>query len=292
MRVHFFFKPLTSTAMDSSTLRIMIFLTIIGVMAVWETLAAKRSGSQPKAKRWLGNISLIVVDTLVVRLLIPAGAIGAAAWADVHHIGLLHQFGMPDMASVIIAIILLDMAIYAQHVFFHAVPILWRLHMVHHADCDLDVSSGLRFHPVEILLSMLIKLALVVLIGAPVLAVLLFEAILNGMAMFNHANVRMPGAMDRLLRIFVVTPDMHRVHHSVLVAETNSNFGFNLSLWDRMFGTYTAQPSAGHQNMTIGLTQFQQQPTYRLDWMLALPFVGKIGQYPWLNRTSGEQKEP
>ncbi len=287
MQVHFFYKALTSVAMDSNTLRIVIFLTIIGGMALWEIMAARRPLSQSKSKRWFGNITLVTVDTLLVRLLLPAGSVGAAIWAEARQIGLLHLVELPDVAAIVAAVILLDLAIYVQHVVFHTVPWLWRLHMVHHADRDLDVTSGLRFHPIEILISMFIKLALVVVIGAPVLAVILFEAILNGMAMFNHANVRLPLPADRLLRLLLVTPDMHRVHHSVVVEETNSNFGFNLSLWDRLFGTYRAQPAAGHQAMTIGLSQFQQQPTYRLGWMLALPFVGQIGQYSRWKQSDG-----
>jgi len=276
---------------DLADMRIAIFIGIIVLMSAWEVLAPKRPLLQSKAKRWLGNLLLVALDTLIVKLLIPAGAAGAALWSESHAFGLLHLIALPDAAAILIAIILLDLAIYTQHVVFHALPILWRLHMVHHADRDLDVTSGLRFHPLEILLSMLIKMGLIVLLGAPLLAVILFEIILNGMAMFNHANIRLPVTWDRLIRRLFVTPDMHRVHHSVLIPETNSNYGFNLSIWDRMFRTYRAQPDAGHQGMTVGLSQFQSDSTWRLDWILALPFVGKMGQYPRLKKTAGESHD-
>jgi len=276
---------------DLTDTRIAIFIGIIIMMSAWEVLAPKRPLLQSKAKRWLGNLSLVALDTLIVKLLIPAGAAGAALWSESHAFGLLHLIDLPAAAEILIAIILLDLAIYTQHVFFHALPILWRLHMVHHADRDLDVTSGLRFHPVEILISMLIKIGLITLLGAPLLSVILFEIILNGMAMFNHANIRLPVTWDILIRRLFVTPDMHRVHHSVLVAETNSNYGFNLSIWDRIFRTYRAQPEAGHQDMTIGLDQFQSEPTYRLDWILTLPFVGNMGQYPRRKKTAGESRD-
>jgi len=278
-------------AIDILDIRIAIFIGILVFMAGWETLWPRRQLTQRKINRWFGNLMLVALDTIIVRLLLPAGAAGAALWAETHQFGLLHLTSLPPAATVLLAIILLDLAIYTQHVVFHAVPTLWRLHMVHHADRDLDVTSGLRFHPFEILLSMLIKVSLVLLVGAPVLAVIIFEVILNGMAMFNHSNIRLPAILDRAIRLLLVTPDMHRVHHSVVIAETNSNYGFNLSLWDRLFCTYRAQPEAGHQGMSIGLTQFQKDPTWRLDWILALPFVGKIGQYPRWKQTAGESHD-
>ncbi|MDX8408310.1 MAG: sterol desaturase family protein, partial [Mariprofundaceae bacterium] len=223
---------------SANNIRIAVFLAILLGMAAWEIFAPGRTRVQSKLKRWLGNISLVALDTLIVRLLLPAGAAGVALWCAAHHVGLLYLLQLPEWLTILIAVILLDLAIYVQHVVFHAVPLLWRLHMVHHADRDLDVSSGLRFHPLEILLSMLIKMGLIALLGAPLMAVIIFETILNGMAMFNHANIRLPLGIDRALRLLLVTPDMHRVHHSVIVRETNSNYGFNLSLWDRLFGTY------------------------------------------------------
>jgi sterol desaturase/sphingolipid hydroxylase (fatty acid hydroxylase superfamily) len=188
-------------------------------------------------------------------------------------------------------VIALDLAIYLQHVMFHAVPILWRLHMVHHADLDFDISTGLRFHTIEILLSMVIKLAAIIILGAPALAVVAFEVLLNATSMFNHANARLPRWLDRVLRLLVVTPEMHRVHHSVIAQETNSNFGFNLPWWDFLFGTYRDQPAAGHEGMTIGLVQFtDERQVDRLPGMLALPFVGDPGNYP-VNRSAEQRQE-
>jgi len=198
----------------------------------------------------------------------------------------MHWLNVPYAWSITVTVIALDGIIYAQHILFHAIPLLWRLHMVHHADQDIDVTTGLRFHPVEILLSMLIKMAAVALLGAPVLAVILFEMVLNGMAMFNHANARLPLRLDACLRLVLVTPDVHRVHHSVIRSETNSNFGFNLSIWDRIFGTYQDQPRDGHDDMTIGLAQYQLEQSGSLVWMLTLPFTGHSGGYPIFHRKS------
>jgi len=264
---------------DEAWIRLLLFSGILAVMAMWELFAPKRELIQGY-RRWPGNLGIVVVDSVVVRLIFPAGAIGAAIWTAEHGWGLLNLIELPGWLVLFIAVVLLDLAIYLQHVLVHAVPILWRLHMVHHADLDIDVTTGLRFHPAEIVFSMLIKIGVVVLLGAPALAVLIFELILNGMAMFNHSNIHLPKTVDAIIRSLLVTPDMHRVHHSVIRRESNSNFGFNLSIWDRLFGTYTAQPKMGHKNMLIGLEQFQDEPTYRLKWMLRLPFTGFIGQYP------------
>jgi len=265
-------------------IRFGVFAAVLAAMAAWETVSPRRIPGMGRGRRWPGNLLLVAVNTVAVRLLLPAGAVGAALWAGAHHVGLCHLLGWSGWSAVLACVVLLDLAIYAQHVLFHAVPLLWRLHMVHHADRDIDVTTGLRFHPGEILLSMLIKMAVVALLGAPVAAVVIFEVVLNAMAMFNHANARLPQVLDTRLRRLLVTPDMHRVHHSIVRDETNRNFGFNLSWWDRLFGTYRAQPAAGHVQMTIGLEQFQQAETYRLRWMLALPFRGSIGAYPILSR--------
>ena len=267
---------------DGLIVRLGTFLSVLAAMAAWEMAGPRRALSSPRSRRWPGNLGLVALDALLLRLLLPAGAVGAALWATSRGMGLCHQLSWPYGATVLLSMLLLDLAIYAQHVLFHAVPMLWRLHMVHHADRDIDVTTGLRFHPGEILLSMLIKMAVVALLGAPVAAVIAFEVTLNAMAMFNHANARLPLALDRWLRRLLVTPDMHRVHHSVRVEEANRNFGFNLSLWDRLFGTYRAQPAAGHAGMTIGLVQYQQAGTQRLGWMLVLPFRANIGPYPIL----------
>jgi len=257
--------------MTESDIRLSFFLGIFTVVMLWEFFACKRKLNTNKSKRWFNNIALVALDTLIVRLLLPAGAVGIALWADESNFGLLHLVSLPVPVAIILSVIILDLVIYWQHRMFHQVPLLWRLHQVHHADCDIDVTTALRFHPIEILISMLIKFAAVLLIGAPALAVVFFEVVLNGMAMFNHGNIRLPKAWDALLRIVLVTPDMHRVHHSVLPHETNSNYGFNISLWDKLFSSYHAQPDAGHDGMTIGLNQYQHQPTDALLWMLRLP---------------------
>lgn len=267
---------------SEAAIRAAAFFGMLAVMALWEWIAPRRRPAPSKASRWLANLGIVAINTLLVRLLLPAGAIGAALFAELNGWGLLYVMDWPGWLAVAVAVVLLDLAIYLQHVMFHALPLLWRLHMVHHADRDFDVSTGLRFHPLEILLSMVIKMAVVLLIGAPMAAVLIFEVLLNATAMFNHGNVRLPLKLDRRLRWIVVTPDMHRVHHSVLRHETNSNYGFNLPWWDRLCGTYRAQPRMGHAAMDIGLAQF---PVAKgLGWMLALPFTGGPGGYP-INRS-------
>ena len=255
-----------------STFRLTVFFGVFILMALLEVVAPKRPLHFGK-QRWLANIGIVLLNTLVARLLLPAGAVGAAIWAEAHNIGILPILHLSPMLTLLLAVVLLDGVIYAQHRLFHRLPLLWRLHRVHHADREIDVTTGLRFHPIEIVLSMLIKIAVVLLLGAPVLAVILFEIMLNGMAMFNHANVSLPRALDARLRLVVMTPDLHRIHHSVLKHETNSNYGFNLSLWDRLFGSYHPQPEAGQQGMQIGLPEYQKKPTHNIRWMLWLPFT-------------------
>jgi len=269
--------------MDTAIIRFTAFFLVFLVMAVAESLAPRRILRFGR-RRWLANLTMVAINGLIVRLLLPGGAVAAAIWADMHAFGLFNQIAWPGAIEVIAAVILLDLVIYGQHVLFHAVPVLWRVHMVHHADRDIDVSTGLRFHPVEIILSMLIKMAVVTLLGAPVLAVVIFEIVLNGMAMFNHANVHLPARLDQILRLLVITPDVHRIHHSIIRTETNSNFGFNLSVWDRLFGTWQAQPRLGHTDMVIGLEHLQSAPTHTLGFMLRLPFGGDIGQYPMFRK--------
>ncbi len=264
---------------DETTVRLGFFLGIFLVMGVWEQVAARRPLTVSKGGRWLNNVGIIVLDSVLVKLAFPVAAMGVAAAAAGSGWGLFNVFAVPRVPAVILSLLLLDMVIYLQHLMFHAVPTLWRLHMVHHADLDIDVTTALRFHPIEILLSMCIKMTVVAALGAPVIAVLIFEVVLNGTAMFNHGNVRLPEALDRILRLLVVTPDMHRVHHSVIIRETNSNFGFSFPWWDRFFGTYRAQPVAGHDGMTIGLSQYRKPDQVRLDKLLLLPFVGNPGHY-------------
>ena len=253
-------------------LRLGVFLAVFAAMAAWEALSPRRPLTTPKAGRWGRNLGLAVLNAACVQLLIPLQAVGVAAWADRGGWGLLRLAGLAPAPALVLAVVLLDLAIYLQHRWFHRVPALWRLHLVHHVDLDIDVTTGARFHPVEILLSMGIKMAVVGLLGASVAAVVCFEILLNGTSMFNHGNVRLAAPVDRALRLAVVTPDMHRVHHSVLPRETGSNFGFNLPWWDRLFGTYRPQPEAGHAGMTIGLPAFRDPRRVGLGRLLALPF--------------------
>jgi sterol desaturase/sphingolipid hydroxylase (fatty acid hydroxylase superfamily) len=261
-------------------IRLAVFLGVFTAVAIWESLSPRRKLDTSKNLRWISNISVTLIGTAVVRGLFPVLAVTFAA--NESTMGLLHQIPLPFFVRVVIGVLALDLIIYGQHVMFHSIPLLWRLHMMHHADLDMDVTTGLRFHPVEIVLSMGIKLAAILLVGPPVLAVILFEILLNATSMFNHGNIRMEAGLDNLLRLFVVTPDMHRVHHSVIILETNSNFGFNLPWWDRLFGTYRAQPAVGHDDMVLGLSQFRNPQRLTLPWMLALPFIGKTGSYPML----------
>lgn len=256
-------------------LRLAVFLSVLVAMAGWELAAPRRRQDIPRVLRWTNNLALVVVDTIILRLTFPILAVGLALIAQERGWGLFNALDLPLWLAVLLSILLLDLAIYVQHVLFHAVPGLWRLHRMHHADLEFDVTTGLRFHPVEIVLSMGIKLAVVAALGAPAVAVLLFEVLLNATALFNHANIRLPGGLDRVLRWFVVTPDMHRVHHSVIPSETNSNFGFNLPWWDRLLGTYRAQPKAGHDGMTIGIEQFRTPRDLWLDRMLVQPLRGR-----------------
>ena len=252
-------------------IRLACFAGVFAALALWELRAPRRTQAVGRSRRWPGNLGVVVVDTLLLRLLFPTAAVGAAMIGEARGWGLLNNLAIPDWAKIVAAVVVLDLAIYLQHVLFHAVPALWRLHRMHHADLELDVTTGVRFHPVEILLSMVIKLAVVTALGAPALGVLAFEILLNATSMFSHGNVRIPPRLDRWLRLVVVTPDMHRVHHSIERRETNSNFGFNLPWWDRLFGTYRPEPQAGHEGMTIGVPQFRDPRELRLDRMLLQP---------------------
>jgi sterol desaturase/sphingolipid hydroxylase (fatty acid hydroxylase superfamily) len=261
--------------------RLAVFAGVFAAMALFELLWPKRTLIVAKRGRWLTNIGISVVGTALLRLMamlaVPVAAIATALYAQSQHIGLLNQVSWPEWIKVAAGLLVLDLAIWAQHLASHKIPIFWRLHRVHHADRDIDVTTAVRFHPIEIGLSMLWKIAVVVPLGAPPLAVFLFEVILNACAMFNHANIALPAWLDRVLRIFIVTPDMHRVHHSVLRREHDSNYGFNLSVWDRLFRTYTAEPEAGQLGMTIGLAPYQSEEPTRFGWSLVLPFRSDDG---------------
>ncbi|MCV2871349.1 sterol desaturase family protein [Defluviimonas sp. WL0050] len=256
------------------TIRLVAFLGVLAAMALWEVGAPRRRRDIPRVIRWTNNLALVVLDTAILRLTFPILAVGLAAMAEERGWGLFNNIDAPLWVAIVVSMLLLDLAIYLQHVMFHAVPGLWRLHRMHHADLDFDTTTGLRFHPVEILISMGIKLVVVAALGPPAVAVLLFEVILNATALFNHANIDFPRRVDRMLRCIVVTPDMHRVHHSVDPRETNSNFGFNLPWWDRLFGTYLAQPAKGHKGMEIGIEQFRTRRDLWLDRMLIQPLLG------------------
>ena len=255
--------------MTEGTIRLSIFLGMLILMGALEALFPARKRLQKRASRWVTNLGLVIIDTLAIRLLFPIIAVGAALWAQTQGWGVLNLVAMPNWAAIIMAVIILDMMIYWQHVAFHRIPILWRLHKVHHADRDLDASSGLRFHPVEIVISMLYKMVVVVLLGAPVLAVIIFEILLNACALFNHANVRLPRWVERPLRLVMVTPALHRIHHSVIERETNTNFGFSVIWWDKIFKSYTDKPKG---ELTLGLSEYQTDAPSGLLWSLIAPF--------------------
>ena len=267
---------------NETSLRLGVFLSILITMMAVEAILPRKSRTMGRAHRWVSNLLLIIIDGLFVRLLFPIVAVGIAALSIKNGWGLFNFTNWPIWLEITLAIIILDMMIYWQHVATHHIPLLWALHKVHHADRDIDVTTGSRFHPIEIGLSLIYKMALVAMIGAPVLAVIIFEIILNGCAMFNHSNVKLPLRFDRFLRVFIVTPDMHRVHHSTLTSETNSNYGFSLSLWDRLFKSYTDQPSKGHDEMIIGLEEHQSSGPASLSWSLLLPFKSVKRLETWL----------
>ena len=259
---------------NEALIRLVVFVGLLGLFAGLEAMAPRRARRQPRAGRWFTNLALVVIDTLALRALalaVPFLAVGAAVDAWTQGWGLFNRLDWPVLWEMVASLLILDFAIWAQHLITHKVPLFWRFHRVHHADRDLDVTTGLRFHPVEILASMGVKIGLVYVLGPQAVAVVLFEIILNGTALFNHANLRLPLALDRALRLVLVTPDMHRVHHSVHRVEHDSNYGFALSVWDRIFRTYRAQPDAGHDGMVVGL-EWQDERPAKLGWSLWLPF--------------------
>lgn len=267
-------------------IRLGFFLGVFVAVAVWEVLAPQRALTVSKSVRWFSNLGLVALNTGVLRLVFPMAAVGLAAFCADKGWGLLNHFQVPPQVAIPLAVVAMDFVIWLQHVMVHAVPLFWRLHRVHHADVDYDLTTGSRFHPLEMVLSLSIKLATVTLLGAPVVAVVIFEVVLNAAAMFNHGNIRLPVAVDRVLRWFIVTPDMHRVHHSVEEDETNSNFGFNLPWWDRLFGTYRAQPRAGQLGMQIGLYGHRDlREVAHLGGMLRMPFTGEVESYAINRRT-------
>ena len=281
----------TNTGIEGEPLiRLGAFIAIFFAMALWEAVAPRRRRTVARGARWPHNIGLLLVDVAVLRLLLPSAAVAVALAGEAQGFGLLNTILLPAGIAIPLGVAALDLAIYFQHVTFHAVPVLWRLHRVHHSDLDIDVTTGTRFHPIEILISAGIKCAAVAAIGAPAIAVLIFEVLLNATAMFNHANAKLPAALDRTLRWLLVTPDMHRVHHSIAYNETNSNFGFNLPWWDRLFGTYRAQPASGHEAMTIGVDAFRSHEDLRLDRLLVQPLRETPGGYAINRRPDATQE--
>ncbi|MEJ2307771.1 MAG: sterol desaturase family protein [Gammaproteobacteria bacterium] len=277
---------------NEAGIRIGFFLGVLAIMAFWEMVAPRRALTVSKAVRWANNLGLVFLNSFLLRLAFPAAAVGMAAFAVEQEWGLFNYFHLPFWLAFIVSVVVMDFIIWLQHVMVHAVPLLWRIHRMHHADLDFDLTTGARFHPVEIFLSMGIKFATILLLGPPVLAVVVFEVLLNATAMFNHGNVRLPHALDRWLRLLVVTPDMHRVHHSVEDDEANSNFGFCLPWWDRLFGTYRDQPRGGHEGMTIGIHSFRDtRDVSRLPGMLLLPFKGRISDYAINRRRWRDESE-
>ena len=266
---------LTQTLLNhEQAIRLAAFVAMLVAMAAWEILAPRRALAVPKAKRWANNLALLLINSILVRVLFPAAAIGFAVFAESRSMGLFHMVYLSQPLAIVLSVVVMDFAIYLQHIVFHAVPVLWQLHRVHHADLDFDVTTGTRFHPIEIVLSMGIKFLVIITLGPPVVSVLIFELLLNVTAMFNHANIRLPDRIDGLVRRLVVTPDMHRIHHSVDRGETNSNFGFCLSVWDRSLGTYLATPRLGHIAMQIGVAALRDpNRVITVKGMLALPFI-------------------
>lgn len=277
---------------NEKAIRLSFFLGVFVLVAIWEFLAPRRALTVSRVLRWSNNLGLVFLNTAILRWLFPAAAVGVALFASEQGWGIFNYIETPFVIVVIASVIAMDFIIYLQHVLVHAVPALWRLHRVHHADLDYDVTTGARFHPLEIILSMIIKFAAIIVLGPPVVAVVIFEVLLNATAMFNHGNVRLPLGIDRVLRLIIVTPDMHRVHHSVEDDEANCNFGFSLPWWDRILGTYRDQPRAGHEDMTIGIHKYRD--TRQVSWLhgiLILPFIGKITGYAINRRVWNEDNE-
>ena len=254
-------------------IRLGVFISLFLVLAVLEFLAPRRQLKPLKPKRWFTNWAIIIIDSFIMSLIPIIAAVLAARWASENGYGLFNIINMPEWLTILACVIILDFAIWFSHVASHKIPILWKVHRMHHSDVDIDVTTAIRFHPIEIILSMLWKILVVVLLGAPAISVIIFEIVLNGAAMFNHSNMKIPLSIDRVLRLFIVTPDMHRVHHSIIHNETDSNYGFNLAIWDRLFKTYIDQPRDGHDHMAIGLEEWQDEKPSDLLWTLKVPFI-------------------
>ena len=273
-----------------SYIRLGSFLGIFALLTIWEISSPKRELLQLRRFRWFSNIGLVVLSSVLIRFILPTAAVGVALHVEQEQLGFLNLYELPFIVQFIFAFILMDLAIYFQHVMFHALPLFWRFHRVHHSDLDCDITTGLRFHPFEMIISIVFKFLIIASIGAPVLAVVFFEIILNAASMFTHSNIKIPSAIEKMVRWFIVTPDMHRIHHSIKENETNSNFGFFISIWDRLLGTYIQEPEQGHDNMQIGLQRFREPKWQNLRWLIYLPFVDKINDYS-INKRQTENSE-
>ena len=273
-----------------SFIRLGAFFGIFALLTIWEIASPRRELLQLRRFRWFSNFGLIVLSNVLVRFVFPTAAVGIALIVEQNQWGFLYYFDLPVIIHFIAAFVLMDLSLYFQHVMFHSLPSFWRFHRVHHSDLDCDVTTGLRFHPIEIVLSILIKFLTIAALGIPVLTVVIFEIILNAASMFTHSNIKMPAVIEPVIRWFIVTPDMHRVHHSLNENETNSNFGFFISVWDRVFGTYLSQPKEGHSRMQLGLKAFREPKWQDLRWLLYLPFVSKIKGYA-INKRNMEGTE-
>ena len=256
-------------------IRLSFFIGILTIIALWEVLFPRRKLQYSKFVRWYSNIGISFFSTFIIRIIFPFLAVEASLMAYEDYWGFLNSFELFHWIFIPLCVLFLDFIIYMQHRLFHKVPLLWCLHKMHHSDLDYDVTTAIRFHPIEIALSMIIKIAIIILFGIPALAVIIFEILLNGMALFNHGNIYIPPYIDKVLRLFIVTPDMHRVHHSLIVKETHSNFGFNFPWWDRFFKTYIDQPEKNHLSMTIGIPEFRKKKYLHIYWLLAQPFIQK-----------------
>ena len=258
--------------MSQEQLRIFFFLGVFAFLSLLEFFLPRRELEESKKKRWFSNLSLIFIGNICVKLFLPITVIEFSLWVQSHDLGFLNFLAVPQFFTFVLGLLFLDLAIYVQHVIFHKVNFLWKIHRVHHVDKDIDVTTGLRFHPLEIILSLFIKISVVFLLGISPFTIFVFEIILNTTSMFNHSNLSLPLYLDKILRFFVVTPDMHRVHHSVYLKETDSNFGFNLPWWDYLFNTYVSQPKDGHRKMKIGMKHFRSKKYISLLVLLLLPF--------------------
>ena len=257
---------------NETQIRLVAFISVFAVMAIWELIAPYRRLRYTKLQRWPHQLLLIIINSVILKLVFPIAAVGIALWAAGEGVGLMNVFSLDPWISIPVSIALLDLAIYAQHRVAHRWVWFWRIHRTHHIDTDFDLTTGLRFHPIEMVISMLYKMFVIVFLGAPAIGVILFEIILSGSSLFNHSNINLPKSIEPITRRLIVTPEMHRIHHSTLADEHNSNYGFFLSCWDRLFHSYTFQASNDDQTMPIGLEMMREPEDRRIDRIIMIPF--------------------